>query len=338
MSDPVPPPAARDDGERAISRWPRWSSDLHQSLASSEASASRLRQELEDLRRSLDVPPGRPAAPRRRSSRGRVLSTGAGVILVLALGAGLAARASGSGSGSEFSAASAGSTASSSGRTAPSGTSTTRTRPAAPLPTAAPLPRWPGEAGPQPPGLPAHGVGADLPGTEVTAALGADGKSVEVYERALLASAEPALTLRPATSDAVARSLGTALPTVENLHAAIDGRSVPVTRAASGWSVPVTGTTTGARLTLRYRLSGALVRPEQAPRGRYNMVLTPLTPAPGSGAEAGVVVRIRDPRVEEVYCPETSNELCGHQDGSLHVATIPVGTVPIVVGLITFPS
>jgi hypothetical protein len=172
----------------------------------------------------------------------------------------------------------------------------------------------------------------------VTAALSRDGTSVDVYERALLAAAGPELTLQPARSGEVARSLRTALPAVEDLHVAIDGRPVPVTRTASGWSVPVTGTTTGARLTLRYRLSGAVVRPEQAPRGRYTVVFTPLTPAAGSGADAGVVVRIRDPRVEEVYCPGTTNQLCGHRDGSLHVATVPAGTVPIVVGLLTFRS
>jgi hypothetical protein len=335
MSDPVPPPGAQGDGEQALSRW-EWSSDLHESLASSEASASRLRQDLDDLRRSLDVPPGSRPTPRRRSSRPRVLGTGLGAILVLALGAGLAARTAGSGSAAELPAgvaSSLNSTASPSARTAPSATNTTRTPSATPVHTAPPLPRWPGEAGPQPPGLPAHGVGADLPGSEVTAALSGDGTSVDVYQRALLAPAGPALTLRPATSGEVARSLRTPLPAVVDLHAAIDGRPVPVTRAASGWSVPVTDTTTGARLTLRYRLSGAVIRPEQAPRGRYNVIFTPLTPA--ADTDAGVVVRIRDPRVEEVYCPATTSQLCGHRDGSLHVATVPAGTVPIVVGLLT---
>jgi hypothetical protein len=339
MSDRVPPSAGQDNGDPAPSRGPRWSSDLHESLATSEASASQLRKELDDLRRSLDVPsPTRPA-PRRWSSRPTVLGTGLGAILVLALSAGLAARAAGSGSAERSPAAattSMSSTNSPSARASPWARSATPS--ATPVPTAASLPRWPGEAGPQPPGLPAHGVGADLPGSEMTAALGTDRKSIEVYQRALLAAAGPALTLRPATSDEVTRSLRTALPTVEELHVAIDGRPVPVTRTASGWSVPVTDTTMGPRLTLRYRLSGAVVRPEQAPRGRYTVVFTPLTPGAGSGADGRVVVRIRDPRVEEVYCPGTTNQLCGHRDGSLHVATVPVGTVPIVVGLVTFPS
>jgi hypothetical protein len=181
-------------------------------------------------------------------------------------------------------------------------------------------------------------VGADLPGTEVTAAFGTDRETVEVYERVLLAPTGTTLTLRPATSNQVARSLRAAPPTIKDLHAAIDGRPVPVTATASGWTAPVPSTTTSARLTLRYRLSGAVIRTEPAPRGRYTLVLTPLTPAADGGAAAGVVVRIRDPRVDEVYCPGTPNQLCGHADGPLHVATVPAGSVPIVVGLVTFPS
>jgi hypothetical protein len=314
MSEPVPSPA-QDDSERALSRWPRWSSALHQSLASHEASASELRQELDDLRRTLDFAPPGVAARRTRPSRRTILVAAAVAVLVLALGIGIATRAARSGSAPEAAVA-----ASASSHTA--------------LPAAAPLPRWPGQAGPEPPGLPGHGVGADLPGTEVTAAFRADRRSVEVYERALLAPAGTTLTLRPATSDEVVRSLRAPSPTVEDVHAAIDGRPVPATRTASGWIVPVSSTTTGAHLTLRYRLGGAVVRTEPAPRGRYTLVLTPLTPA--DGAAGAVVVRIRDPRVEEVYCPGTANQLCGHGDGPLHVATVSAGSLPIVVGLVTF--
>src|SRR4051794_11817760 len=318
MSEPVRP-APHAEPERAVSRWPRWSSDLHESLASHEASASELRQELDDLRRTLDAAPAGEAARRTRPSRRVILVAGAGAVLVLAL----AARAAGSGSS-----------------TAPTVSTATTARapaPATALPVAAPLPRWPGEAGPEPRGLPTHGVGADLPGTEVTAAFREDRRSVEVYERALLAPAGATLTLRPAASDAVARSLRAPAPIVEDLHAAVDGRPVPATRTASGWTVPVSSTNSGARLTLRYRLTGAVVRTEPAPRGRYTLVVTPLTPA-GDGAAGAVVVRIRDPRVEEVYCPGATNQLCGRGDGPLHVATVSAGSLPIVVGLVTFPN
>src|SRR3954467_11846641 len=66
MSEPVPPSTdARGDSERALEPWPRWTSELHESLASQEASASELRQELDDLRRTLD------AAPAAEQARGR---------------------------------------------------------------------------------------------------------------------------------------------------------------------------------------------------------------------------------------------------------------------------
>jgi hypothetical protein len=333
MSDPSPPSSEQDDGEWAHSRRPRTASELYESLASQEATASKLRQELDDLRRTLDAAPAAHRAPRRRPSRRLVLGTGAaGAVLVLALGIGLAI------GGDRSGAAPASSESAMAPASSPPVTPTSPSVPpsSAPLPAAAPLPPWPGEGRPEPPGLPAHGVGADLPGTEVTAALGTDRRSVEIYERALLAPAGNTLTLRPATSNQVARSLRAAPPAVEDLHAAIDGLPVPVRRTASGWTLPVPSTTSGTRLTLRYRLGGALVRTEPAPRGRYTVVLTPLTPTT-AGAGAGVVVRILDPRVEEVYCPGTTNQLCGHEEGPLHVATVPAGSVPIVIGLVTFP-
>ena len=71
-------------------------------------------------------------------------------------------------------------------------------------------------------------------------------------------------------------------------------------------------------LVLRYRLTGALIRHEPAPPGRYLLVLTPLllTPlAPSGSGDGAVVVRIQDPRVEEMYCPGGSNPLCGTAGG-----------------------
>jgi hypothetical protein len=91
-------------------------------------------------------------------------------------------------------------------------------------------------------------------------------------------------------------------------------------------------------LALRYHLRGALIRPQPAPPGRYALVLTPLAPSAGHGAEAGVVVRIDDPRVEEVYCPAARDQLCGRVDGAVHVATVPAGARPVVVALVTFPT
>ncbi|HYJ76457.1 MAG TPA: hypothetical protein VEV65_12700 [Kineosporiaceae bacterium] len=345
MSDPVPPSRAPDGSEQAISRRQSWTSDLHASLDSSEARASELRQELDDLRRSLDAAPGgEPGRHRRPRSRRMALGAVSGTVLVLAAGVGLAVRGSGrdagpTAAGATSTASAARSPASTSVARAPSTTApvTARETRRAPQPAGAVLPSWPGATGPEPPGLPAHGVGSDLPGTEVTAALAADRTTVEVYERALLAPAGSTLTLRVAASPEIARSLRAAPPTVQDVHVAVDGRSVPATRTRSGWTVPIAGTRGVTHLTLRYRLSGAVVRTEPAPRGRYTLVLTPLT-ATGDGGGATVVVRISDPRVAEVYCPATANQLCGREEGEVHIATVPAGAVPVVIGLVTFPS
>ena len=210
----------------------------------------------------------------------------------------------------------------------------------APAPVA-PLPAWPGSTGPSPPGLPAHGPGADAAGTEVTAAFGTNRSSVQVYERVVLGAVPAGLTLRPSATPDLTRSLRAPLPTVEDLHAEIDGHPVAVTRAAGGWSIaaPAGPAPSGGihRLALRYGLAGALIHTDPAPPGRYTLVLTPLAPSAGRAGDA-VVVRIQDPRIEELYCPGAAQQLCGRANGSLHVATVPRGGDPSVVGLVTFPS
>src|SRR4051794_21688220 len=81
MSDPVPRPGRTPDPSgRELARWAQWSSGLHESLASHEASAEELRQELDELRRTLDAAPAGAPVARRRSGR-RVV----GVVVVLAL-------------------------------------------------------------------------------------------------------------------------------------------------------------------------------------------------------------------------------------------------------------
>jgi hypothetical protein len=222
--------------------------------------------------------------------------------------------------------------------TAASPTASARTATPSVAPSAPPLPAWPGQSGAEPPGLPARGPGADASGSEVTAALGADRQSVDVYERAVLTRGRTTLALRPAGSPELARSLDAPLPTVEGLQAAVDGRPVPVTRTAAGWNVTTPSGTTVARLVLRYRLTGALVRREPSPPGRYTLVLTPLAPSAGGRADDAVVVRIRDPRIEEVYCIGASQQLCGRVAGALHTAAVPAGAVPVVIALVTFPS
>ncbi|MGZ4602476.1 MAG: hypothetical protein ACXV0U_02625 [Kineosporiaceae bacterium] len=339
MSEPVPSSTdAQDTSARAPAPWPEWSSDLHESLASQEASAAELRQDLDDLRRTLDAAPTRPPAPASRSSfRSRRFVAGvAGLVFALALGAGLAARSARQGSPAASGARASTATPAPSG---PTPTPPVTAATARPTPEAAglALPDWPGRTSPQPPGLPARGVGADAGGPALTAALMAD-RSVDVYERALLTRGAATVFLRPAGLLDLARSLGAPPPVVEDLHAEVDGRPVPVQRTAAGWTVATPGGSPAGRLALRYRLSGALARQEPAPRGRYTLVLAPLAPSAGGGAGDAVVVRVTDPRIEELYCPGASNQLCGRENGALHTATVPAGAVPVVVALVTFPS
>ncbi|HVN10646.1 MAG TPA: hypothetical protein VMT69_01040 [Kineosporiaceae bacterium] len=345
MSEPVPASTgAQGASARDEADWPTWSSDLHQSLASQEASAAELRHDLDDLRRTLDATPTRTPAPRTRSIRTRgLVAGGAGLVLALTLAGGLAARSARPGSAAEAGPGAApGPRLSASARATPTASAAgptpgpTSARGTA-GPSAPPLPDWPGRGVPQPPDLPAHGVGADLSGTELTAALVADG-SVEVYERAVLTPGATALTLRPAGMAAIARTLAASPPVVEDLHAEIDGRPVPVTQSASGWTVAAPAGTTAVRLELRYRLTGALLRREPAPPGRYTLVLAPLAPSAGDGADTAVAVRITDPRIEELYCPAAANQLCGRADGDVHTATVPAGAVPVVVALVTLPG
>jgi hypothetical protein len=341
MSEPVPSSAdPREAAARQPAPRPDWTSGLHESLASQEASAAELRQDLDDLRRTLDAAPARTPAPRTRLFRSRpIVAAATGVVMALALAAALAAwsdrHAGASGSATRARASAAPTTSTpTTPRTSATGPATGRRTPAAFAP---PLPDWPGRSAPEPPGLPTRGVGADAAGTETTAALAPD-RSVEVYERAVLTKGATTFTLRPASSPDLARSLEAPPPGVRDMHAEIDGRPVPVRRTASGWTVAAPSGTRTGRLALRYRLTGALVRLEPAPPGRYTLVLTPLAPSAGDGADNTVVVRIRDSRIQELYCPGATNQLCGRADGALHTATVPAGAVPVVVALVTFPT
>jgi hypothetical protein len=181
-------------------------------------------------------------------------------------------------------------------------------------------------------------VGADTAGTEVTGRLADDRRSADVYERAVLSGAATTFSLRPADTTRLARSLGVPMPVVTDLHAEIDGNPVPVLRTATVWTVTAPHGSSPRRLVLRYRLDGALVRPQPGPPGRYTLILTPMAPSAGDGAARAVVVRITDPRVDEIYCPEAADQLCGSEDGPLHIGTVPAGSVPLVVALVTLPG
>lgn len=344
MSDDVPSPGDPQFArESAGAAWPRWSSRLHDSLESQESVAAELRRAVEELRRTLDEPPpsaspvppsasprliaryrsrrfppalpGLHRIPRDRSRRHRMwllLPAGAAVVLTVA---GLVV-------------------ASARPDTPPRSASTQAQ--GAPAPPPPPLPPWPGRTTPEPPDLPTRGAGADAKGTAMVVAFSAD-RTVDVYERAVLSPGRTTFTLRPADVSALLRPLEATPPTVQDLRAEVDGRPVPVATTSSGWTLAAPPGTAGTRLVLRYRLTGAMSRKQPAPPGRFVLVLAPLAPSAGGAGDA-VVVRIRDRRVEDVYCPGAPHPLCGSADGALHTGTVPNGAVPVVVALVTFPS
>jgi hypothetical protein len=313
---------------------PRWSARIHESLDAHEAQAAELRRELDDVRRSLKSPDDEPTVglhrrPRRRPPI-RVLVVLVVVIALAAAGLTLLARGRGApASSTPAPRATAGTKATSAaaGGTPSAGSVT----------AGAHLPAWPGLSVAEPPGLPATGPGASAPGSEITAAIDPDRRHVEVYERALLAPGTGTLTLRPAQPPAAARELVTGPPGVQDLHAEVDGRPATVTSGPDSWTVTAPADAQATRVVLRYTLNGALVRRVPSPVGRYTLVLRPLTPSAGRGAGDAVVVRLRDPRVEEVYCLGAADQLCGATSDDLHTATVPRGAPAVVIGLVTLP-
>jgi hypothetical protein len=351
MPENVRPSDTDDAALSAHAPWPRWSSELHESLTSHEARAAELRQELDQLRRSLDAGPVRPALEAGRSRRRRLLPA-VGVVLALGCGGLIAGLARSGGpvtaatgtpatpyvpaaAPTPFPTASAVASATGGPSTA---ASTSASPPGSASASAPPLPAWPGRTVPEPPGLPTSGPGADAAGTEVTAMIDPDGRGVEVYERAVLTSGPGRLTLRPAGSGQLARSLETAQPAVQGLRVEVDGTPVPAVPTGTGWTVVLPARSTPHHMALRYRLTGAIVRRDPAPAGRYTLMLTPLAPAAGAGAADAVVVRIRDSRIQEMACPDANadGQLCGSAQGDLHVATVPRGALPVVTALVTF--
>ncbi len=199
-------------------------------------------------------------------------------------------------------------------------------------PAGHPLPR-PGAAVPVPPGLPRSGPGADAPGSELTAAIDADGRHVDVYERAVLRPGTTSVLLAPATTAGLPETLRDLRPSVEDLQAEVDGRPVAATPAGDGWQVAAPGGIT--QVVLRYRLGGALVRQEPAPPGRAGVLLRPLTGPAAQAAADPVVVRIDDRRVVALYCPAPRPALCAASAGTVLTATVPPGADAVVLADVT---
>jgi hypothetical protein len=188
-----------------------------------------------------------------------------------------------------------------------------------------------------PPGLPSSGPGADAPGAELTAVL-EQGGGVVVYERLVVRPGTTSVHLRPAPAQALPRELQGVGFTVTGLRVSVDGRAAtPPGDALDGWLVTRPDSGPFTQLVLRYRLIGAIVRAGPAPPGRATLVLRPITGPQASGARDPVVVRLRDRRIGQVYCPSGLQPLCDTVRGTAHVATVPAGAPPIVLAQVMLP-
>jgi hypothetical protein len=153
--------------------------------------------------------------------------------------------------------------------------------------------------------------------------------SVVVYERLVVRAGVSSVHLAPAAARTLPHDLQRAGFAVTGLRAAVDGQGVTASRDPGGWRVTAPGGAAFTQLVLRYRLAGALVRATPAPPGRATLVLRPLTGSEASRAQDPVVIRLRDARVGQVYCPGPQ-PLCDTPRGAQHVATVPAGVAPVV--------
>jgi hypothetical protein len=178
--------------------------------------------------------------------------------------------------------------------------------------------------------MPVSGPGADSPGADAFVVL-ATGGAVEVWERLVVRPGTNTVRLQPAPTSALP---ATADVRLSDVQVAVDGRRVTPRGDGAGWQVDLPGGSF-AQVVVRYRLTGALVRVTPAPPGRATLVLRPVTGPAAAAADDPVVVRLADPRVGAVYCPDARTPLCAVSRGSTHVATVPAGTAPVVLAQVT---
>jgi hypothetical protein len=200
-------------------------------------------------------------------------------------------------------------------------------------PSVSASPPSPGPLGPAialPAAMPVSGPGADSPGADAFVVL-ATGGAVDVWERLVVRPGTNTVRLQPAPTSALP---ATADVRLSDVQVAVDGRRVTPRGDGAGWQVDLPGGSF-AQVVVRYRLTGALVRVTPAPPGRATLVLRPVTGPAAAAADDPVVVRLADPRVGAVYCPDARTPLCAVSRGSTHVATVPAGTAPVVLAQVT---
>jgi hypothetical protein len=191
---------------------------------------------------------------------------------------------------------------------------------------------WPGGAVLVPPGIATTGPGVDRPGSDVTYALDADGSSVDVFERLRLAAPVTNLAIALPRVTGLARDLGALSLGVRGLQVELDGTPVTVARSSATAFTAARPDGRGiTAATLRYTLTGAVVRLEPAKEGRYAGLLAPLTGAASLDTGSPVDVRVIGSGIRSLVCPAAGAKvLCGSMTSSGATGTLPPGTEPVV--------
>ncbi len=326
-----PRPVARTEGTE----------ELRRSLADTEAQTNELREALDALRQALDhtsparTAPAEPERPRRRPAL--ILALAASLVAVVVVVALVLSRGDDTVTASPSPAPSATASSPSASPSAPSPSASAApsvTASATPALTTTPLP-WRGGPVIVPPGVPESGPGITAPGTDVTLAIDDDLRHFDVYEQAVLAEPADAVTvsLPPVTlwSGALDGAAEEVRPAVEDLQIEIDGVPVRVQERGEGWfALPPSGSR-ATKVVLRYRLSGVAVGYAGSPNAaRRTVAVPPLTARASLEDSLPVTLRVDDPRVRTMSCTTAAENtvLCGGQQGSTTIGTIPTGAAP----------
>ena len=325
--EPVGGPTFEASPLRLAHRRVRRAADLRQQLDEKAAATDELREALHELRQVLDVDSAPPPAS-HRSRRIWLIAGTAGLAIAVALVGWLLTDNSSGGIVASRPSAPGVSTSGASSTGAPSTSAAGAGRASVPAPTIRRLP-WPGGPVLTPPGLSTAGPGASVPGTDVQVAIDPDGRHLDVFERLLLAapSGDPlslAAPSRPALYAAVR---------VSDLQVQLDDAAVAVVADGTGsWHATPAAGRPYTHVTLRYRLTGALVTVRPAAPGRAFGIVAPLTGAISAGPGNAVRVRAGGDGVVGVSCPTVRvGEVCGTRDADGWTATVPQDARPIVV-------
>jgi|GEM_PF-4450939 len=300
-------------------------------LTAAYASATELREALEELRRVLDVE--EVSQPRRRRGPWLLLA-----LLVLALVAGLAIRQGvldrravaidGGTAGAPTSPVTPSAT--------PSAASTgqTATSPAASPTASGGLTSQPVQA---PVSLPSSGPGITTPGTVVTVAIDTDpdASQIDVYEQALFAG--PGLDALPLAQPSLRSLLGDVAglkPQVSDIQVVLDGQVARAVPAGDGSWVAVPPQ--GGRFTraeVRYTVSDSVARSTPSLPGRALIAVTPLTGSQAMRDGLPVLVRFDTPVVQGVSCPSAplADSLCAAHRGNTWTARLPASATSAIV-------